>query len=62
MSLLLDEYGLKTYIDNVVAVPQDVDQLKEYSKEMATRKRIILDGIWDHIGSDLSRKNIAKEM
>lgn len=35
MSFLIDEYGLKAYIANVVAVPKDVDQLKEYRKEMA---------------------------
>jgi len=35
MFFLLDEYNLKYYVDNVVAVTQDIDQLKEYKKEMA---------------------------
>lgn len=26
MTFLLDDNGMKTYVDNVVAVPQDVDQ------------------------------------
>ena len=45
MSFLLDEYDLKAYIDNVVVVPHDVDQLKEYMKEMAWEKRMILEGL-----------------
>jgi len=45
MSFLLDEHGLKAYADNVVEVPQDADQLKEYRKEMAKTKQLILDGV-----------------
>lgn len=59
---MLDEYDLKAYVDNVVAVPQGVDQLKEYRKEMAKVKRLILDGVRDHIVSHTSRKGTAKEM
>jgi len=60
MSFLLDEYGLKAYIDNVVAVPQDADQLKEYHKEMAWAKQLILGGVRDHIVSHVAEKGIAK--
>ena len=49
MSFLLDEYGLKAYIDVVVAVPSDADQQKKYKKEMARVKQLILDGVRDHI-------------
>ena len=45
MSFLLDEYGPKAYIDVMVVVPQDADQHKEYKKEMAQAKRLILDGV-----------------
>lgn len=38
ISFLLDEYGMKAYIENVVALPQDADHLKEYRKEMAKAK------------------------
>lgn len=58
MSFLLDEYGLEAYIDNVVAVPQDAHQLKEYRKEMVQAKRLILYGVWDHIAA----KGTTKEM
>lgn len=62
MSFLLDEHGLKAYVDNVVAVLEDADQWKEYRKEMAKVKWLILDGIRDHIVSHVSGKNTAKEM
>lgn len=62
MSFLLDEYGLKLYINNVVAVPQDADQLKEYQREMAKAKRLILGGVWDHIVLHISSKDTAKQM
>lgn len=62
MSFLLIEYGLKAYVDNVVVVPQDVDQLKEYKKEMAKAKRMILDGVQDHIVSHVASKGTAKEI
>ena len=38
ISFLLDEFGLKAYIDNVVAIPMNADQLKEYRKELAREK------------------------
>lgn len=62
MLFLLDEYGLKAYVDNVVAVLQDADQLKEYKKEMGKAKRLILDGVRDHIVSHISSKGSSKEM
>ena len=39
---------------NVVAVPIDVDMLKEYREEMAKAKWMILDGVRDHIVSPKS--------
>ena len=60
MSFLLDEFGLNMYIDAMVAVPQDTDQLKEYKKEMAWAKRLILDGVRDHVVSHIVGKDTAK--
>lgn len=62
MSFLLDEYGLKPFIDVVIAIPTDANQLKEYRKEMARAKRLILDGVHDHIVSHIAGKGAAREM
>lgn len=62
MSFLLDEFGLKTYIDAVVTIPTDTDQLKGYIKEMARAKHLILDGVRDHVVSHIPGKDTAKEM
>ena len=44
---LLDEYDLKAFMENVV--PTDADQLKKYEADMAKAKRLLLDGVKDHI-------------
>ena len=62
MSFLLDEFALKAYIDNVVVVPRDADLLKEYRKEMARVKRLIVDGVRDHVVSHIAGKDTAKQM
>ena len=62
MSFLLDEYGLKPFIDAVVAIPMDTYQLKEYIKGMVQVKRLILDGVRDHVVSHIVAKGMTKEM
>ena len=46
----------------MVVVPTDPDQLKKYKSDMAKCKRLILDGVKDHIVSHLAGKNTAREM
>lgn len=62
MAFMLDEFGLKTYTERVVARPTDPQQLEDYNKKMAKAKWLILDGVRDHIVSHLVAKNTAKEM
>ncbi len=35
-----------------------MDKLKEYRKEMAKAKQLILDGVWDHIVGKCTAKEI----
>lgn len=62
ISCLLDEHDLKAYVDSVVVVPTDIDPLKNYKVEMAKAKRLILDGVRDHIVCHNASKGTAKEM
>ena len=62
ISCLLDEHDLKTYVDSVVVVPADADPLKKYKAEMAKAKRLILDGVRDHVVCHIAGKGTTKEM
>lgn len=62
MHFLLDEHGLKTYAERFVEVSKDSQSLEKYNKEMAKGKKLILDGVQDHIVSHLAYNNMAKEM
>jgi len=62
MSFLLDEHFLRIYVDNVVAEPADPDPLKKYKGEMEKNKRMILEGVKDHIVCQITDKETTKEM
>ena len=62
MSFLLDEHSLKTYVNSVVVVPTNLDPLKKYSTEMAKAKRVILDGVKDHMVCHVASRGTVKEM
>jgi len=61
ISCLLDEHDLKSYVDNVVAKPTDANLLKKYKAVMAKAKRLILDGVRDHVVCHIVGKWMAKE-
>lgn len=59
---LMDEHDLKMYDDSVVAVPGDADPLKKYKAKMVKAKRLILDGVRDHVVCHITGKGKTKEM
>ena len=62
ISCLLDEHDLKTYVDSVVVVPADPDPLKKYKGEMEKDKRLILDGVRDHVVCHIVDKDTGQQM
>lgn len=62
ISCLLDEHDLKMYVDSVIVVPSDADPLKKYMAEMSKAKRLILDGVRDHVVRHIFGKGMTKEM
>ena len=62
ISFLLDEHDLKHFIDSAHAEPVDATPLRAFKKNMAKAKRLILDGVKDHIVSHISGKGTTKEM
>ena len=51
--VVLEEYDLEAYINSVVAVSANNDQTKKYKAEQGKAKRLILDGVRDHVVSHL---------
>ena len=57
--VVLEEYDLKAYVKSVVVVPTKNDQKKKYKDEQGKAKRLILDGVRDHVVSHLQDKDTA---
>jgi len=53
MEAVLEDNGLKDFIDQEVSKPTDATQLAEWNKCVARARRIILEGVRDHIISSL---------
>ena len=51
---LLEENDIKQYVTSVFVVPIDATQLIAYKKDDAKTRRIILDGVKDHIVPHIS--------
>ena len=59
---VLDEYGIKDHAERVLVVPTDADPLKKYRENQARAKRLIMDGVKDHVVPHIFGKNTANEM
>jgi hypothetical protein len=62
ISLVLEENGLLEITRDKVAAPADPVQLAAHKKKDVKARRIIVDGVKDHIIPHLSGKKIAKDM
>ena len=62
MEAVLEDNGLKDFIDQEVPKPIDATQLAEWKKCVARARRILLEGVWDHIVSSLYVSDQAHHM
>jgi hypothetical protein len=62
ISLVLEENGLLEIAEGKVAAPADPVQLAAHTKKDVKAKRILVDGVKDHIIPHLSGKKTTKEM
>ena len=46
---VLDGYDIKRHAKNVLVVPADQDPLKKFKENQARAKRLIMDGVKDHV-------------
>ena len=56
MEEVLEDNGLKDFIDQEVPKPTDATQLAEWKKCVARDRRILLEGARDYIASSLHAK------
>ena len=59
---VLDEYDIKDHVENVLVVPVDPDPLKKFKENQARAKRLIMDGVKDHVMLHIAEKNTTNEM
>jgi len=62
MALVLEEQGLWEIAEGKVTTPTDPVQLTTHNKKDAKARRIIVDGVKDHIIPHLSGKKTTKDM
>eukprot|EP00253_Pinus_taeda_P023681 PITA_23681 len=62
MEAVLEDNGLKDFIDQEVQKPTDATQLAEWKKYVARARRILLEGVRDHIVSSLHGKETPFSM
>ena len=56
MEAVLDDNGLKEFIDAETPKPTDAAQVEAWQKKMVKCRRILLEGVKDHIVSSLHGK------
>ena len=59
---ILDEYGIKDHAENVVVVPNDAYPLNKFNENQARAKRLIMDGVKDHVVPHIVGKNTTNAM
>jgi hypothetical protein len=62
ISLVLEENGLLEIVEGKVAAPADPVQLAAHTKKDVKAKRILVDGVKDHIIPHFSGKKTTKDM
>jgi hypothetical protein len=62
IALVLEEQGLWEFVEGTPLPPEDPAQLVAHIRKDVKARRIIIDGVKDHIIPHLSRKKTAKEI
>ena len=58
----LEAYNLRDHAQQTLATPTDPDLLRKHKDVVGHAKRLIMDGIKDHIVPHLAEKKITNEM
>ena len=58
----MEAYHLRDHAEQVLATPTDADHLKKHEEAAAHAKRLIMDGVKDHIVPHIVEKKTTNEM
>ena len=58
---ILEEYGIRDDAKNVLVVSTDVDALKKFNENQAQAKRLIMDGVKDHVVPHIVNKKTTNK-
>ena len=59
---VLDEYGIRDHAENVLAVPTDAALLARFNENQMQAKRLIMDGVKDHVVPHIAKKKTKNEV
>ena len=60
--IVLEAYNFRDHAEQTLATPTDPDLLRKHKEAVGHAKRLIMDGIKDHIVPHLAEKKITNEM
>ena len=60
--IVLKAYNLRDHAEQTLATPTDLDLLRKHKEAVGHAKRLIMDGIKDHIVPHLAEKKTTNEM
>ena len=60
--IVLEAHNFRDHAEKTLATPTDLDLLRKHKEAVAHAKRLIMDGIKDHIVPHLAEKKTTNEM
>ena len=60
--IVLEAYNLRDHVEQNLATPTDADLLRKHKEAFGHAKRLIMDGIKDHIVPHVAEKKTTNEM
>ena len=59
---VLKEYSIRDHMKNVLVVPTNVNALNKFNENQAREKRLIMDGVKDHVVPHIFEKRTTHDM
>ena len=60
--IVLEAYHLRDHAEQILATPTNADLLRKHNEAVGHAKRLIMDGVKDHVVPHIAEKKTANEM